>query len=221
MKLFYSILSIVLLQTVANGQARRVCGTHPMDSATFVNQPWYGNNQFLLDLIDSVGYNSATPKNNPIGGFDPQVIYWVPVKAWVYHDDSGDGGLTQVQVERSIRTMNENFSGITNTTGNAHNHIMVQFYLSCEITYINNSQYTHDPSDSKVEDMFEDNNTAGMMNIHYIQDSDDFGGKANRPDENPPFSFTVVNSAHETSTMAHEAGHAFSMSHTHQGRCWL
>ncbi|NEN25608.1 hypothetical protein G3O08_19120 [Cryomorpha ignava] len=73
-KLLCVIIGGVVLQNPAIGQESIACGTFPMDSATFINQPWYGNNQFLLDLIDSVGYNSAAPKSNIAGGFDPQVL---------------------------------------------------------------------------------------------------------------------------------------------------
>ena len=85
-------LFLVLIGIQARGQTQYACGTGNMDSAAFVNKPWVGNNQFLLDIVDSVGYGqTAMPKSNIQGGFDPQAIYWVPVKAWVYNDDNGNG----------------------------------------------------------------------------------------------------------------------------------
>jgi len=198
-----------------------MCGTAPMDSANFVNQPWYGNNQYLLDLVDSIRYLPPIPKSTIVGGFDQQAAYWVPVKAWVYNQNDGTDGLSREEVETSIRTLNENFSGITNSTGNAHAHTMIQFYLNCNISYINSSEYTLDPSDNLVEEMFEENHTDAMLNIHYIQTSNDFGGRANFPQDNPPFSFTVVGTDHATSTMAHEAGHALGVAHPHRGVCWF
>ena len=52
-KIFLFILSINL-----NAQTDSLpsCGTDPLDSASFEDQAWYGNNDYLLNLLDSVGY---------------------------------------------------------------------------------------------------------------------------------------------------------------------
>jgi hypothetical protein len=34
--------------------AQHICGTERPDSATVVQLPWYNNNQYLLDLVDSI-----------------------------------------------------------------------------------------------------------------------------------------------------------------------
>lgn len=56
MNFFYSLLVSLLFSTLATVQGNEPYGTTPMDSANFVSQPWYGNNQFLLDILDIIGY---------------------------------------------------------------------------------------------------------------------------------------------------------------------
>lgn len=204
-------------------QTSRTCGILPMDSATFVNKPWHGNNQFLLDLNDSIGYPTANPKNGSNDGFDTQTVYWIPIKAWVYNDDNGNGGISHVEVEESIRSLNRHFSGVKNTTGQAHPHTLIQFYLKCNISYLNNSNYALDPSDNEVTNMFGDHHHPAAMNVHYIQTSNDFSGTSEFPGGNISFTCAVVTgyNAHLNSTLPHEIGHALDVPHTHEPRCFL
>lgn len=80
---FLFLFISALLGYDVNAQSGRTCGTPPMDSATFVNKPRHGNNQFLLDLNDSIGYPASVPKSGGEDGFDTQTVYWIPVKAIV------------------------------------------------------------------------------------------------------------------------------------------
>lgn len=116
------------------------CATEPLDSASFEAQPWFGNNDYLLDLLDSLGYwdgQNILFENLPVeGGFDIGAKIWIPIKAWVYRNDNGTGGATIEQVEESIRQLNDVFSGRYNNNGQAHPHTMIQFYLTCNITFL-------------------------------------------------------------------------------------
>ena len=86
-----AILLLAVCFCINAAQGQDGCGTEPLDSASFEEQPWIGNNQYLLDLPDSLSFGNYAPPgiNNlngiPItGGMDPGAYYWIPVKAWVY-----------------------------------------------------------------------------------------------------------------------------------------
>lgn len=64
-------------------------------------------NQFLLDLIDSVGYNSAAPKSNIVSGFDPQAQFSGCPSRHGYTKMKVNG-LTQVDVERILEVLKFN-----------------------------------------------------------------------------------------------------------------
>ena len=60
------------------------CGTEPIDSLAAISQPYYGNNQFLIDLADSVE-NSGCPSCRTTAGGTATEAYVIPVKIWVYY----------------------------------------------------------------------------------------------------------------------------------------
>lgn len=117
------------------GQAS--CGTPNMDSTVFISKPWIGNNKFLEDIVNSIGYGTTAVPKSASEGFDPVAVYWIPVKAWVYNDNDGTGGITEAEVEESIRLLDEYFRGDRNNTGNAHLHTLVHFYPLCATYNLN------------------------------------------------------------------------------------
>jgi hypothetical protein len=183
MKLFIVLITTILTTASMYAQNSYQCGTPGMDSTAFKNKPWVGNNQFLFDLIDSVESTNFQPEMKTLGefpvegGFDTEVVFWVPVKTWVYHDDQGDGGINEVRVEQSIRRLNEYFAGEINQNNEAHPHTNIQFYLKCDITYISNSDFATNPSNSEIDDMWDAHHHEGAMNIHYIQAHPDLAVK--------------------------------------------
>lgn len=61
------------------------CQTQPLDSINFEAQPWFGNNQMLYDLADSVSQLAISIENTSgyEGGFDGNVVYCVSTpKIW-------------------------------------------------------------------------------------------------------------------------------------------
>jgi len=50
-----------------------------MDTTEFKSLPWFDNNQFLENFLDSIGYNSDATKRI-VGA--PRVIFWIPIKFW-------------------------------------------------------------------------------------------------------------------------------------------
>jgi hypothetical protein len=79
-------LSAVLLLMIAQSFGQS-CGSAPLDSISFENQLWVGNNAMLNQLYDSISslidtahYQHKT-QSTIVGGFDAQTIFWVPIKA--------------------------------------------------------------------------------------------------------------------------------------------
>ncbi|MCG9881835.1 MAG: hypothetical protein MH472_14665 [Bacteroidia bacterium] len=209
------IFLFLLLATQQLDAQTDSCSTVPLDSVSFESQPWFGNNEYLIDLLDSLGYGSGENLNN--GGFDSQVKYWIPIRAWVYNDDSGTGGATVQEVEKRIHELNDVFSGRFNLNGNAHPHSMIQFYLACDITYINQSSMAFNCSDNTRQQAWNYNFQQGVMNVHFVQTNNNWGGIARMPDHSQPFVCAIVNGA-TTTTLAHEMGHNLGLSHTHDTR---
>lgn len=223
-KLLFLIL-VVLITSNLFAQSPYQCGTPPMDSVSFMNKPWVGNNQFLLDLVDSVNVENppSEAKHQGVslieGGFDSEVVFWVPVKAWVYNDDNGVGGMGEHRVAESIKRLNEYFAGDIDDNNEAHPHSQIQFYLKCNITYVSNSNFSNDPSDAVIGAMWDINHDKGAMNIHYVQTLPGIlAGKGRFPGGNKSFACVIESGWENTGVLAHEVGHALDLQHTHQGR---
>ena len=87
--IFAFLLSIntgLKAQDTLNGK----CWTPEMDTTEFRNQPWYSNNDYLENFLDSIGYPSGSQQYRIIGA--PEVRFWIPIKFWIYRDDNGMEG---------------------------------------------------------------------------------------------------------------------------------
>jgi len=190
-----------------------------MDSIAAYYQPYFGNNQYLLDLVSQVEGTSCSTCVTSTGGLAPEA-FKVPVKVWVYQNDQGFGGPTNATVEQYINLMNDRLRAT---------NVSVRFYLKSNITRIQHTGY-YEQIDGENPGLFVNYASTSMMvehydrsalNIHIIRVSrDKFSGRARRPDTTTPYSFTVCTdnrSLDETAgTMVHEAGHCFDLSHTHE-----
>lgn len=88
--------------------------------------PWFGNNQYLFNLLDSINYPSGA--NRIIG--PSSVRYHVPIKFWVYRRTDGTGGPNLRDLQTYIGNLNKAF--------NTDNNTMIGFYMRCDIGFINN-----------------------------------------------------------------------------------
>jgi hypothetical protein len=80
-----------------------------MDTTDFYNLPWFDNNQLLEDFLDSIGYPNASMRI-----VDQNIRYWIPLKLWIYRDDNGNGGPSQLQVQAMIDNLNRLFNEVNN-----------------------------------------------------------------------------------------------------------
>jgi hypothetical protein len=236
MKKFILLLIIAHIASVSKAQS---CGTGSLDTNTFLAQPWVGNNDYLLNLYDSVRTTVDTTiilgksAMSVEGGFDPQAVLWVPVKAHVFrHWDASHGHTVDlVEVERSIRVLNAHFrdgwqAGSTTTFSN---HSLIQLYLKCgihEIVFPALLDF-HKEDDAVLRENIVKNAgnfEYGAVNIYYSENIDsDVGalaGFASLPqssNKDEAFRFFISSGSELTSSIAHEMGHCLGLIHTHEG----
>ncbi len=132
----------------------------------------------------------------------------VPIKAHIVRATNGSGGLTTVQLNQAIGIMN----GIYVAAG-------IEFFLCDGINYINNDDF-YDYETSQESALTSTNNVNGVINIYFtnsiVSTSSGGGlcGYAYFP--GGPETILMANScATNGSTLSHEMGHFFALSHTH------
>ena len=83
-----------------------------MDTTEFKSLPWFDNNQFLENFLDSIGYDSGVGERI-IGA--PKVKFWIPIKFWIYRDDNGNGGPDLKQIQRMMDELNHLYNQVNDT----------------------------------------------------------------------------------------------------------
>ncbi len=182
-----------------------------MDTTEFQQQPWYSNNDYLENFLDSIGYPGQMQQNIIVGA--PEVRFWIPIKFWIYRDDNGNGGPTLLQIQDLMDNLNRRY----NQTNNA----MIGFYMKCDPTYVNNSSnVTKTFTGASI--LMAANNDPGSFNVHIIGSfADPFTAGFSIPFLNASMipSGSYLNST-ANGDLAHEIGHLLGLSHTHQYSAW-
>lgn len=178
----------------------RDCLTPDMDTSEYKNLPWFDNNDYLENFLDSIGYPNA---NNRI--INQGVKYWIPVKFWIYREDDGSGGPTLLQIQRLLDRLNRTY--------NQDNNTMIGFYLKCDPTYIDNSSnLTKTFTGASL--LMAANRDEGCFNVHVVNRLTYASGMALKP-----LNACIVNRASYTNgnsaTLSHEIGHLLGLIHTH------
>ena len=116
------LLLIVVLLQVAISRSQTIQyvddDAPDRDSTEAEALPWFGNNQYLLNLLDSIGYNNTS--GNRIITSDI-AKYKVPIKFWVYRRSDGTGGANLRDLRNYIDNLNRIF--------NVDNRTLIGFYL--------------------------------------------------------------------------------------------
>jgi len=234
MKKIIIIILVVFYTIATNGQSIDTlpCGTPDRDTTEFENLPWFGNNAYLENFLDSIGYPSGMNKNisgelNPSGTVgingivgSERIKFHVPIKFWVYRNSAGVGGPTLQQLQKYIDDLNKYY--------NVDNNTLIGFYMRCEINYIDDNSHTNIESGLEASLLLQSHKERGCINIHIVNSLyDDILGELIRArffgidgiflDQ---FTYSRPDLA---STIAHEVGHYFELDHTHQyynkGKC--
>ena len=193
-----------------------LCGATDRDTTELEALPWFGNNQYLENFLDSIGY--PPPSSNIVIGLD-RVIYRIPIKFWVYRNSAGFGGPTLLQIRAYMRNLNNYFNNINRT--------LIGFYMKCEISYIDDDSHL-EVDDSEAQSLIQDHKEKGCINIHvtnFIRGADGVHYRGRFFGIDGIFlnrsTYTVL--PDNEFVIAHEVGHYLELDHTHQyntkGKC--
>jgi hypothetical protein len=210
MKKSFTILICLLLSLFAKSQTSDTlsCDVPDRDSVEFENLPWVGNNDFLEQFLDSIGYPNSSQR---IIGAD-QVKFHVPIKFWVYRSTSGVGGPDL----RDLRNYIDNLNRIYNVV----NRTWIGFYMRCDIGYINDDTHLNVGTDAEAWDLLQTYKERGCINIHIVNNVQDNFGISYRARlfgvDGIFLDRRTYTDPDLASTIAHEVGHYFELDHTHQ-----
>lgn len=186
---------------------------------------FYGSNQKIVDLLiennvnidkdylDKLDSMETMPLMNSEMFKGISTYYEIPIKAWIYRNNNGTGNIYQSDVYDVVDQLNTLFTANTN----------IRFYLLCDISIINNSNYTNF-GDQYFSTYTANNKTPGAINVHFVISSapppnEIWGGKAYLPWGTTPYSCAVETVGFSVATvgnvLGHEIGHNLGLRHTH------
>ncbi|MCA0132340.1 T9SS type A sorting domain-containing protein [Winogradskyella alexanderae] len=157
--------------------------------------------------IDQIKALETEFLQNQSFGRNSNLLSSVPIKAHIIRQSDGTGGLTEIQLNDAIATMNS----IYVSAG-------LEFFLCDGINYINNDDYyTYESSEEGL--LTSVNNVNGVINIYFTNSiTSSSGGSLCGYAYFPggPETILMANSCTTNgSTLAHEMGHFFALPHTH------
>jgi hypothetical protein len=194
------------------------CDVPDRDTTEFENLPWFSDNQYLENLLDSIGYNITGSNARIIGPAEAR--FKVPIKFWVYRRSNGTGGPTLANIQAYMNNLNRFY--------NVENRTLIGFYMRCNITFIDNDASFNVESDGEARGLLQNNKERGCINVHIAQTiSDGSLGVHYRARffgiDGIMLSERTYTNGDFVATFSHEVGHYFELDHTHQyfdkGRC--
>ena len=173
-------------------------------------QPWFGNNQFLFDVLDSCNYFASKTSYE-------KALFRVPVKFWVYRNSDKTGGISAQELKVIMENLNAH--NIKNNTG-------FLYYLR-EIKYVNKTRHTiwGYYFEGFTQSLLR--HTKGCINVHITEDI--VKHKLFKKNSRVKGTYNKISKAvypkrvSSSSSLAHEIAHYFGLLHTHQdynkGKC--
>lgn len=185
------------------------------DSSWLRQLPWFGNNAFLLNFLQSYHAQQKTSRITDLacGGTVPAQLR-IPVRSVIVKRSDSTGSIEAHETDWIIRQMNLTLQA---------NQTSIQFYQICDPIYIYDDVYASDlPSLSTSLGMFSLVDTEGAIDIFFL-DSADVGAKgyARFPHDVASFHAWVLTNRPQlgdvSETLLHEMGHCLGLLHTYEG----
>jgi len=136
-------------------------------------------------------------------------LNYVPIKAHIIRRDNGTGGLTETQLNDAIADMNA-----------IYQNAEIEFFLCGGINYIDDTDY-YNFNRTEEKALRDDNGVPNVINIYFANTvvsstGSNLCGYAYFPSGSSTETIMMKNScAINGSTLSHEVGHFFALSHTH------
>lgn len=223
--LILTVFAFLFSCTLVLGQGE--CGVAKPDSAMAVALPWYSNNQYLYDLIDSIHHaNNSGPLfqqgqgilPSEVGGLT-ETFFQVPVKNWIFHNDDG----TTPALEEFAADEFANYAN-RELRENPRMEAGIMFYTHCdEIEHFNSTGMNMNGTRAQYETAAATLNTPFMLDVHFVSVIPDppnpFVGLANWPWEDSRYAFIMQTEGRfrdprNATTYLHEIGHCLGLFHT-------
>lgn len=214
--IFTLLFALAIKASFAQTPDTLTCDAPDRDTTTIEDVPWFGNNDYLENFLDSIGYPASGIGNRIIG--PERVRYHVPIKFWVYRSSAGVGGPTDLQLRDYIDNLNRLY--------NVDNNTLIGFYMKCDVEFINDDDHL-EVGDLEAWLLIQSHKTPGAINIHITDNLKDAAGVHYRARffgvDAIFLSAATYTRPDLAATIAHEVGHYFELDHTHQfsdaGRC--
>ena len=201
--LLICVLVLFNLHTIAQIYQNDVfCGAENSESLSKSEMPWLGNNQFLTNYLDSIGY--FTDIDDTV-----KIIYRVPLKIWIYRFNNGEGGVHMENIKKYITQLNHYY---------ALNKVGIAFYLR-EIDYVDKNKFDKFGYNWEAPINTTFRKTEGCINIHMVnylkkpgkyKRDIEFKGTYNKVNR-----AVIVDNTLSSTVLSHEVGHYFGLLHPH------
>lgn len=206
MKFFSITIILSLILNLAYAQqtddCEQACGAHiRLNAFERLNAPWYGNNQFLYDYLDSLDMRELN--NN-------KVLYRIPVKFWVYYSQQPDDGISPKELRQIMQDLNNN---------NQRNNTGFRFYLK-DITYIKKPKFTNLGYYMEASRALMKNKDKDCINVYVVRNiikKRPFRRNvAIRGTYRKISKVIFLRRVSSSTTLTHEIGHYFGLLHPHE-----